>query len=926
MSQNYEPSSVPSDTAYPRTSDIVSKDLIRSGEISHYERLTNKTGAQDDWMTRTLQSMADPRFVGEENDERILPAVDAWLHFLSTFPTRVNSFRPIDSFDKHGNTLLMIAACFGKVKTVRKLLKAGADVERVSNSRRSALVYACLGPELPKLKLVILRMLLDGGARHGLGLALEISAILGRRSFVRLLIGAGALPTGQLVTLVAPAGREDLDGALARTTGFRGGKYDCQLMFVYAPSKIPGNPSLLQKIERPLNLAVLPSQLHVGLHTMGTEECRPIVASRENGPLPNPLDVAAALLIGPPASNASPRPPMHAPPMHAAAPMHAPPMHAAAPMHAPSMHAAPMDAPMVAPMVAPLMHAPMSPRGASQSPSAREAGAIASPPHMLWSQPTQTFTPHPWDLTRQPRTSMPSPIMPHERTPAHQYMFATPVGQLVPRSLAFEALEDTAEDGNDIVPALAATPAACPASVTQPSTFMSPAPHTVVTGAVTSAVTGAVTGTAPHTVVAPASTGLPTSATLAAPVTALAEGDAPVTAPVTALAEGDAVRVVGRPERWLTGRLGRVHSLDTETGRYLVMLPSLPGEQPPNQSGRKPSLQPREPLAMLLKPRHVARVDTPETAPETAPIPALLTPAESKAASVKPAVKPAAVRAVRAMATEAEGAGWSSTATTPTPAAATDYTPRNPIQTYPGTPVISSQFGRAFPNLAIQSSPGDPRVKPSLRQFSQVGRPTWQPASCWNDGRPITPHSAPSPRVMRGKGWVGYRYSGGAGESARDSASFVAPTGADAPRILAGLDGGPNRSLARARWKLVRTQAFKIVNRARIAKRVATRVASHPPLPSHTVLVSSPRYEPSRVAPLEPTQPPPRSTSARAPRPSSTGRHVLSEIKSRSRRGLVDVATREMQQAPLRAAPPQKPPTRPTWLLGIVDQQGEETR
>ena len=98
---------VPSDTAaYPRTSDIVSKDLLRSGEISHYERLTNKTGPQDDWMTITLQSMADPRFVGEENDERILPAVDAWLHFLSTFPARVNSFRPIDSFDKHGNTLL----------------------------------------------------------------------------------------------------------------------------------------------------------------------------------------------------------------------------------------------------------------------------------------------------------------------------------------------------------------------------------------------------------------------------------------------------------------------------------------------------------------------------------------------------------------------------------------------------------------------------------------------------------------------------------------------------------------------------------------------------------------------------------------------------------------------------------------------------
>ena len=179
---------------------------------------------------------------------------------------------------------------------------------------------------------------------------------------------------------------------------------------------------------------------------------------------------------------------------------------------------------------------------------------------------------------------MPSPIMPLERTPAHQYMFATPMGQLVPRSLAFEALEDAAEDDNDVASAVAARPAAAPAALDQPSTFMSAAPHTLV---------------------APASTGLPASATLAAPA--------------TALAEGDAVRVVGRPERWLTGRFGRMHSLDAETGRYLVMLPSLPGEQPPNHSGREPSRQPREPLAMLLKPRHVVRVDTPETAPETAP-------------------------------------------------------------------------------------------------------------------------------------------------------------------------------------------------------------------------------------------------------------------------------------------------------------------
>ena len=57
---------------------------------------------------------------------------------------------------------------------------------------------------------------------RGIGQALETSALLGRRGFVRLLISYGALPAGQLVVLVAPPGQKSHAVAAlvaARSTG-----------------------------------------------------------------------------------------------------------------------------------------------------------------------------------------------------------------------------------------------------------------------------------------------------------------------------------------------------------------------------------------------------------------------------------------------------------------------------------------------------------------------------------------------------------------------------------------------------------------------------------------------------------------------------------------------------------------------------------
>ena len=119
----------------------------------------NVKKATSDWITVCLRSISHPAWVGEEDDARLLPAVDAWLGFAA------RSSRPVDSCDTHGNTLMMIAALFGKARTVQRLLARGADPDRLNKAGKSAIVYAVMGPDLPKQKLAIVGALLGAGAR-----------------------------------------------------------------------------------------------------------------------------------------------------------------------------------------------------------------------------------------------------------------------------------------------------------------------------------------------------------------------------------------------------------------------------------------------------------------------------------------------------------------------------------------------------------------------------------------------------------------------------------------------------------------------------------------------------------------------------------------------------------------------------------------
>ena len=140
------------------------------------------------WIINMIRSIADPERAGEPDDERLMPAVDAWL----SFPQR--RARAVDSTDAHGTTLLMIAACFGKVGVVKRLLAAGADPDRVNKSSRGAIVYAVMGPDLPEKKAQIVQILLDSGVVRGVGRALETAALLGREKLVRVLASAGGAP------------------------------------------------------------------------------------------------------------------------------------------------------------------------------------------------------------------------------------------------------------------------------------------------------------------------------------------------------------------------------------------------------------------------------------------------------------------------------------------------------------------------------------------------------------------------------------------------------------------------------------------------------------------------------------------------------------------------------------------------------------
>ena len=74
------------------------------------------------------------------------------------------------------------------------------------------------------------------------------------------------------------------------------------------------------------------------------------------------------------------------------------------------------------------------------------------------------------------------------------------------------------------------------------------------------------------------------------------------------IAPGAVVRVVGRPELWLRERLGRVHSWDAATGRYMVLLQQTPGSQHQEQAPLSANANDDEIIGevpLMLRPQHV---------------------------------------------------------------------------------------------------------------------------------------------------------------------------------------------------------------------------------------------------------------------------------------------------------------------------------
>ena len=190
---------------------VVSDDLLSGPRSSNQP----SSARCEPWVLHLLRSITDPAFYDEDDDSRLLPALDSWLDARGNARAALSG-RSVDSYDEHGVTLLHVASCFGKVHLVRELLKRGADFDRLSRAGRSPVVYACLGPDLPRQKAAILKLLLGAGCQNGLGLGLEFACILGREGEVGILTAHGALPKGQIVTLDDPWGRPDLDGALAQ--------------------------------------------------------------------------------------------------------------------------------------------------------------------------------------------------------------------------------------------------------------------------------------------------------------------------------------------------------------------------------------------------------------------------------------------------------------------------------------------------------------------------------------------------------------------------------------------------------------------------------------------------------------------------------------------------------------------------------------
>lgn len=91
-----------------------------------------------EWVQSLLHSITDVERIGEADDSRLLPAIDAWLEGRLPF---LQFSREVDSADRYGSTLLMVACAFGKVR------HASCSMRPAAQARRTGMRSSCLPSE-----------------------------------------------------------------------------------------------------------------------------------------------------------------------------------------------------------------------------------------------------------------------------------------------------------------------------------------------------------------------------------------------------------------------------------------------------------------------------------------------------------------------------------------------------------------------------------------------------------------------------------------------------------------------------------------------------------------------------------------------------------------------------------------------------------
>jgi len=794
----------------PRPAAIVSRELLASANKSAGNSSLDPKVPQEEMVTSTLQSMADVRFIGEDDDQRLLPAIDAWLSFLTQQPaTAINSFRAIDSFDKHGTTLLMVASCFGKVKAVKKLLAHGADYERVTTSSRSALVYAVLGPDLPEQKLQVIKMLLDAGARRGIGLALEASVMLGRLKFARVIITYGGLPNGQLVSLLDPPNRPDLEGALAKTTHFREGKYGCEVIFVRTGFPGPGKGSHLSTPSKQggAPVCLMPQHLHVAPHHYGTEECRPIVAAGSN-----PLDVAAAALAGAP--GAPPTKEMLVSPRLLGA------------TGGGTMSSGTGGGGTIGGGAGSGMGGGMG--GVAGGGGGGGGGFVQEGA----ARPTAVTAPS--EASSRSGSRSPTPM--HPRSPQQQQLSLHQ--QL---NLQHQHQHQHHQHQHHQQAAYHSTPQLPPPQSHAPPT--SPRRHT--------------SPPLPSGQLAPR---------------ALFEPPPPEPAPAPTLIpdelpEGSVVRVVNRAEQWLLGRCGRVQGRDDPTGRYLVLVPSCAGEQPKSRSSEPLALLLlRSHLMLESLPAGTLEAAAAWEAAGSGTLDDLLARHPrghwGEGGDGADAMSDGGHMSVDDDLLSPLPTGHSTPARHPSP-----HGRRPPSSSRPSSarsPPRSLGRGGLHISEAPAQSGAPEGPSPTSPSVPELAGPTWQPHSVYLEGRTPRPQSArPATASPRLRAYQAAYPEVSRPASAQRPAS-TPPLASEPSRALGLLQGElgghddgaslptgsfatpkaakpkPHPKSAAARWGKVNSSR----QAAAFTKSLAVAAVAHPPLPKHIVVVTSPRHEP----------------------------------------------------------------------------------